>query len=244
MIGTLLRHELRRHYAGTGVWLALASAQLLLAWMAFAQLEIYLRIQPRLAALASPLGITDLVTTPTLASTALALLLLAPLLGMGAIAAERRSGRMALLLSSPVSPLALALGKWLGQLVALLPVVVLSLSMALVIGLGSHLDAGRLAASALGLLLVACLASAVTLWFSSLVDQPLAAAALSWGLLLLLWFIDSSGGESLAVLSLRSHLEPLLQGLVSLRSLAWFAVLTVAPLVLTVLQLRRLEGRD
>lgn len=244
MIGALAGQTLRRHYAGTATWLALAAVQLLLAWMLFAQLEVYLKIQPRLATLASPMGINDLVVAPTLASAALALLLLAPLLGMGSIAGERRSGRLALLLSSPLSPGALVLGRWLGLLLALLPAVALPLLMALVLGLGSHLDGGRLAASALGLLLVAALAGAVTLWFSSLAGQPLAAAALSWGLLFLLWFLDSSGGQGLAVLSLRGHFEPFLQGRVTLGALTWFATLTAVPLVLAVHRIWRMQGGD
>ncbi len=244
MIRLLLRHQLARRYATVTPWLATAASQLLLAWLLFAQLEIYLKIQPRLTSLASTLGIHDLVIAPTLASTALALLLLAPLLGMDAIAGERRDGRMALFSSSPVSPGALVLGKWLGQLAVLLPLLLLALAMGLAVGLGSHLDAGQLAASALGLLLTLALACAVTLWLSSLVEQPLTAAALSWGVLLLAWFIDSSGGDSLTTLSLRAHLQPFFQGLVTLASLGWFFLLTVATLLLTFLQLRRLAGSD
>ncbi len=244
MISAIALRELKEKYGGASGWLALAAIQLLLAWMLFAQLEIYLRIQPRLTALASPLGIADLVVAPTLASAALALLLLVPLLGMGSIAGEVQSRRLALLLSSPVRASALVLGKWLGLLLAALPAVLLVLLMALVLGLGSHLDPGRLASSALGLLLVAALAAAVTLWFSSLVEQPLTAAALAWGLLFLLWFLDSSGGEGLALLSLRSHLEPFFQGRVAAEALAWFSVLTAAPLALAVHRLWRLGGGD
>jgi len=142
-------------------------------------LEIYLKIQPRLTAIGSPLGIGDLVIAPTLASAALALLLLVPLLGMGGIANELRSRRMALLLSSPLSATSLVLGKWLGLFLACLPVVLLVMTMATALGLGSHLDGGRLLAGALGLLLLIALASAVTIWFSSLGEQPLSAAALS-----------------------------------------------------------------
>ena len=244
MIGTLARRELRGLYTTAGGWLALAAAQLLLAWMLFAQLEIYVKIQPRLTALASPLGIGDLVIAPTLASAALVLLLLVPLLGMGSIAGEVHSGRMALLLSSPVSALQLVLGKWLGLWLASLPVVALVTGMAVALGLASDLDAGRLAAGVLGLALLAAMTSAVTLWFSSLGEQPLSAAALSWGLLFLLWFIDASGDGGLALLSLKSHLEPFFRGLVSSESLIWFLTLTLAPLALTVHRVWRLGGGD
>lgn len=244
MIRAIAWRELRDLYSGAGGWLALAAAQLLLAWMLFVQLEIYLKIQPRLTAIGSPLGIGDLVIAPTLASAALALLLLVPLLGMGGIANELRSRRMALLLSSPLSATSLVLGKWLGLFLACLPVVLLVMAMATALGLGSQLDGGRLLAGALGLLLLIALASAVTLWFSSLGEQPLSAAALSWGLLFLLWFLDAPGSEGLGLFSLKSHLEPFFRGMVSSESLLWFLTLTLASLALTIHRIWQLEGGD
>ncbi|RTZ74011.1 MAG: ABC transporter permease [Gammaproteobacteria bacterium] len=244
MIGTIAWRELRDLYSSASGWLALAAAQLLLAWMLFAQLEIYLKIQPRLTAIDSPLGIGDLVIAPTLASAALVLLLLVPLLGMGSLADELRSRRMTLLLSSPLSATSLVLGKWLGLLLACLPVVVLVMAMAVALGMGSHLDSGRLAAGALGLLLLIALASAVTLWFSSLGEQPLGAAALSWGLLFLLWFLDASGSEGLGLFSLKRHLEPFFLGMVPSESLVWFLTLTMAALALAIHRIWQLEGGD
>ena len=246
MIGTIAWRELRDLYSSASGWLALAAAQLLLAWMLFAQLEIYLKIQPRLTAINNPLGIGDLVIAPTLASAALMLLLLVPLLGMGmgSLADELRSRRMTLLLSSPLSATSLVLGKWLGLLLACLPVVVLVMAMAVALGMGSHLDSGRLAAGTLGLLLLIALASAVTLWFSSLGEQPLGAAALSWGLLFLLWFLDASGSEGLGLFSLKRHLEPFFRGMVPGESLVWFLNLTLAALALAIHRIWQLEGGD
>ena len=244
MIGTIAWRELRDIYSSASGWLALAAAQLLLAWMLFAQLEIYLKIQPRLTAIDSPLGIGDLVIAPTLASAALALLLLVPLPGMGSLADELRSRRMTLLLSSPLSATSLVLGKWLGLLLACLPVVVLVMAMAVALGMGSHLDSGRLAAGTLGLLLLIALASAVVLWFSSLGEQPLSVAALSWGLLFLLWFLDASGSEGLGLFSLKSHLEPFFLGMVPGESLVWFLTLTLAALALAIHRIWQLEGGD
>ena len=242
MITAVARRELRDLYSSANGWLALAAAQLLLAWMLFVQLEIYLKIQPRLTAISSPLGIGDLVIAPSLASAALVLLLLVPMLGMGSIAGELRSRRMALLLSSPLSATQLVLGKWLGLFLAGLPVVILTMTMATILGIGSHLDSGRLLAGALGLALLTALASATTLWLSSLGEQPLSAAALSWGLLFLLWFLDASGSEGLALLSLKSHLEPFFRGMVSSESLFWFLALTLAPLALAIHRVWRLGG--
>ena len=236
MIGVIARDQLRRLYAGPGGWLVNAAAQGLLAWLFFTQLELYLKLQPRLTALQSPLGLTDLVIQPTLAATALALLLAVPLLGMGSLAGERRSGRLALLLSAPTTPLRLVLGKWLGVVLAGLPILLLAGAMNATLASGTHLDPGRLAAALLGLGLVLMLAAAVTLWFSALVEQPLTAAALSWGLLLLAWLVEP---DRLPLLSLRGQLEPFLDGLISTSALVWFAAPPAAALLLAA---RHLAG--
>ena len=237
----LIWRELKALYAGAGGWLALAAVQLLTAWLLFAQLELYLKLAPRLSALDSPLGMNDLVFTPTLAGAALMLLLATPLLGMQSLAGELRSGRMALLLAAPLSARRLVLGKWLGLWLTALPLALPALVMTLILGLGSHLDGGRWLASALALALVSGLAAAWSLWFSSLTDQPILAAALAWGLLGLAWLVDA---DRIPLLSLRAHLQPLLEGLVTSEALLWFGLLTLAPLALCVHRLWRLQGGD
>ena len=56
------------------------------------------------------------VVGPTLRFISLLLILLVPLLTMQLIAEEKRAGTLELLLTAPISPLALVLGKFLGGL--------------------------------------------------------------------------------------------------------------------------------
>ncbi|WP_456418096.1 ABC transporter permease subunit [Thiolapillus sp.] len=244
MIWAIARREILGNYASASGWIALAAAQLLLAWLLFLQLEVYLKILPELTSGDSPLGIIDLVISPTLSSTALVLLILIPLQGMGSFADELRSGRMALLLSAPVSPLRLVLGKWLGLLLGALPLVLLPLLMAWVLELGSAVDAGRLAASFLGLLLFASMVAAISIWLSSISEQPLTAAAMSWGLLFLLWLLDGSSGGVMQLLSLDTHLLPFLQGMVATQHLVYFLAITCTTLGLTTHRIWRLGGGE
>ncbi|WP_293714895.1 ABC transporter permease, partial [Thiolapillus sp.] len=116
MIWSIARRELLATYTSASSWIALAAVQFILAWLLFLQLDVYLKILPELVAGNSPLGIIDMVVTPTLSSTTLILLVLIPLQGMGSFADEIRSGRITLLLSTPVSAWQLVAGKWLGLL--------------------------------------------------------------------------------------------------------------------------------
>ncbi len=244
MIRTIATREVRGIYATLTGWISLAAAQLLLAWLLFSQLEVYQKILPDLVRTNSPLGLTDLVVSPTLSSASLLLVVLIPLLGMGSLAEERRSGRLQLFLSSPLPTHQLVLGKWLGLMLAMLPLLFMLLAMAVILGLGSALDAGRLAAAFLGLFLFTAMAAAITLLLSSLNEQPLAAAAMAWGLLFLLWLLDASGASSLSLLSLKDHLAPFLQGLVRTTDLVYFIAITAAALGLTTHRLWRLGGGE
>ncbi len=244
MTGTIALRELRGNYAGITGWIALAVAQLLLAWLLFTQLEIYQKILPELTRSNSPLGLTDLVISPTWSSAALLLMLFLPLLGMGSMADELRSGRIQLFLSSPLSARQLILGKWLGLMLSALPLLLMLFIMTVTLQLGSTPDAGRLAAAFLGLLLFTGMAAAITLLLSSLNEQPLGAAAMAWGLLFLLWLLDDTASSSLALLSLKGHLAPFLQGLVRSTDLVYFIAITLAALGLSIHRSWRLGGGE
>jgi len=244
MIWSIARRELLATYTSASSWVALAAVALILAWLLFLQLDVYLKILPELVAGNSPMGIIDMVITPTLSSGALILLVLIPLQGMGSFAEELRSGRMTLLLSTPVSAWQLVAGKWLGLLLGALPLVLTPLLMAWTLELGSAIDPGRLASSFLGLLLLAAMASAIVVWLSAISEQPLTAAAMSWGLMVLLWLLDGNNGGVMQVVSLNTQLTPFLQGMVATDHLVYFLAFTGAALGLATHRIWRLGGGE
>lgn len=243
MIPVIAARELRGFYATPVAWVLLAGAQLLLAWLLFSQLEVYVDIQPGLTAKGSSLGITDLVIGPLLSATALLLLLIIPILGGPAFSAELRSGRIALLLSAPVTAKQIVLGKWLGLVLAVTPVLVLSALMYLTIGLGSALDWGRFLSSFLGLLLLTAVVAAITLWLSSLTSQPLIATALAYGLLFLLWILDSGNSKGLfQLVALAPHMTSFFKGIVNSTDLVYHVALSLFSLTLTTHRIWSLGG--
>ena len=244
MIKHIASRELKSLYATPVAWVLLAAAQLLLAWLLFSQLEVYLEIQPRLTAAGSLLGISELVVVPTLNIAALMLLLTVPLLGSRTFSGELQSGRINLLLSSPVSSLQLVLGKWLGLVLASVPLTLLAMLMTLTLGWGSDLDTGRLLGGTLGLLLTTCMAAAVSVWLSSITRQPMIAAALAYGALFLLWLLDSqSTGGPLSDLALLPHLQPFFKGLLETGNLVYFLSVSLLGLGLAMHRLWRLGGQ-
>jgi ABC-2 type transport system permease protein len=243
MIAALARRELLAVFGTPLGWLALAVAQWVLAWLFFLQLEAYEELQPRLTAAGSALGVTDLVITPTLNTAGVLVLLIGPLFGMQGFAAERRSGRMALLLGAPVTPGAIVAGKFLGQWLALLTIPMLAIVMTATLGFAIPLDAGRLAAAMLGLAGVAALTAALGLWLSGYGRQPAAAAAATYGVLLVLWLLDSTGAQAAwQGLALAPRLARTLQGMVHAADLAYFVGLVLAGLALATYRLWQAGG--
>lgn len=243
MINNIAFRELKSLYATPVAWVLLAASQLLLAWLMFAQLEIYLKIQPKVTASGSLLGIIDLVIIPTLNTSVLMLLIIIPLLGSRSFSSEMQSGRIHLLLSSPVSAPQLVLGKWLGLVLASAPLTGLMILMALTLEWGSSLDAGQLLSSALGLLLATCMAAALTVWLSSITRQTMIAASLAYGVLFLLWLLDSHSTEgTLGKLALSPNLQPFFKGLIETSHLVYFVSISVLALGLATHRLWRLGG--
>ena len=78
MIRLLALRELRSLFSMPSTWFALAVLQFIFAWFFLARLDAFLEIQPQLAQLANPPGVTITIAAP-LFNTA-ALLLMMPLI--------------------------------------------------------------------------------------------------------------------------------------------------------------------
>jgi ABC-2 type transport system permease protein len=141
------------------------------------------------------------------------------------------------------------LGKYLGVLGFFLVILAMLTLMPLSLLTGSALDLGKLAACALGLALVLAAFSAVGVYMSSLTEQPVIAAVTSFGLLLLLLLLDrgSLPGDEVNVLgylSMLTHYEPLLKGLINSTDVIYYLLTTVLFLGFTIRRLdaMRLQG--
>lgn len=242
---TLAGKELRSLFYSPLAWVVLAVVQLLLGYFFLLRLDSYLLMQPRLAMLASPPGVTDMVVAPLFGNAAIVLLLVAPLITMGTVAGERQRGTLNLLRSAPVSPLEIVLGKYLGLIVFFAVMLGITCLMPLSLLLGGTLDFGKFASGILGIGLLICAFAAAGLFLSTLTEQPMIAAVSTFGLLLLLWIIDwaarSSGNPDgvLSYLSLMGHYQAFLKGLFTSRDFFYYLIFIALMLALSV---RKLEA--
>ncbi len=237
------RLELRRLAVRPLAWALAALTIAWLAWTFILGLGQFVGAQVKLAAVADAPGFTDLVAIPLLAELAKLAFLVVPLMTMTQLAGERRAGTLALLASTGLSPSRIVLGKYLAVLVWLGLWLLATLAMPLVVGIGSTADWGKLAAATLGTALLLATLAAIGIACSAATGFAAIAAAMALIVTLALWTIDRGAqaagvsGGFLEWLTMATHLQNLLRGLVSTADLMWFALAIALSLVLAIRRL-------
>jgi ABC-2 type transport system permease protein len=198
---------------------------------------------------ASRLNLTDYVIAPVVANTAVILVFVAPFLSMRLLAEEKRQRTFELLMTAPVRPLEIVLGKYLAGLTILAVTVALTLIHPIILSFfaGSAGSGGSggiewqtTLAAYLGLLLWGGAAIAIGMFISALTDSQAVAAIISILLLLILWLAkwmaqgaDGSVRDMLTFLSAQDHLIPFVRGIFDLKDLTYYLSLIVLGIFLT-----------
>jgi ABC-2 type transport system permease protein len=242
MINVVLRRELQSLFRAPFAWAVLAVTQFVIAWQFLAQIEIFTDLQPRLARVALPPSVTQLVVQPLLVTIAMLLLFIVPALTMQTLAGERRAGTLNLWYSSPVALRTLVFGKFAGVLSLLAMLWLSAAVMPFTLAWGTALDLGTLAAGLLGLALLMAAMTAIGLFFSSLTSQPTLAALGGFACLMFFWMCDWTGridGEPTLFthLSMMNHFQHFVRGYVDSADVAYFLIVIVSALALTVWRL-------
>ncbi|MCC6301679.1 MAG: ABC transporter permease subunit [Gammaproteobacteria bacterium] len=245
MIGTIAARELRSLFFSPLAWTMLAVVQVIIAYLFLVQVDFFLQIQPRLPQMPGAPGLTEIVVAPTFGNAALILLLVVPMLTMRLVSDELRNQTLSLLFSAPVSMTEIVLGKYCGVLGYLLIQLLLIALLPCALLLGGSLDFGIVASGLLGLFLLLAGFAAVGLFMSTLTAQPVIAAISTFGVLLLLWIIDWSGGAGgkgssvFGYLSMLRHYESLLKGVFNSTDVVYYLLLIA---LFVILSIRRLDS--
>lgn len=231
---TIAWREWRTMFLSPLAWTLLAVLFALSAYMFVANIDQFTeRQQFRAMGGSNRLSITDWVVAPMFGNAAVLLLLILPMLTMRLVAEEKRRLTWPVLASSPLNPMQIILGKYLGLLMFLLNTVILLAVPPLALSFFATMDYGQVVSGLLGLFLVAATFGAIGLAASSATDNPIVAAISTFGVLLLLWIAawmgQSNGGpveQTLNYLSLIGHYESFLKGVVSSDDLVYFILLS------------------
>jgi gliding motility-associated transport system permease protein len=123
--------------------------------------------------------------------------------------------------------------------------IALTLVYAVFLFLWGNPDRGPLGAGYLGILLQAAAFLAVGLWASSLTENQIVAAVLSFVFLLVLWLSDNLGqsiggpvGQGVSYVSVISHFQEFPQGVINVKDVVFFLTMIAAGLILSTLSLQ------
>jgi len=243
MILQIAWRECRNLFLSPLAWTLMAALQFILAWLFFTLIDQFFALQPQLAVIENAPGASDLIVAPLFNTASILLLMICPILTMRLLAEEYRSGSINLLLSSPVSMTQIILGKYLGILLFLFILILQISIMPLSLLLGTDLDTSKLAAGILALLLLVAAFAAGGLYLSSLTRNPSVAAISTFGLLIMLWVIDSAAGgsdnksELFTYLSLLQHNLPMLRGIINSEDISYYLLFILLFITLSIRQL-------
>lgn len=173
-----------------------------------------------------------------------------PMLSMGLYAEERKQGTLELLATSPITNWSVALGKLLGVVTFYITMVLpLMVCEALIVGASDppfklHL----LWLGHGGLVLLAAGVLSLGMFISSLTDSTVFAAFMTFGMVLVLWVIDGVAsvvpgpvGQAIGHLSLLTHYDDFIQGILDTSGLILFGSYVVLGLFLTAQSIETLR---
>jgi len=178
----------------------------------------------------------------------LLLLFLVAALTMRAWAEERRAGTLELLLTAPVSPWSLILGKFLAGWLLVALALLLTLPLPLSVAFMGPLDWGPVAGGYLAALFLAVAYLAIGLWASSRAESQIVALILTVavagafylaGSPVLTSLVSYRAGEWLRDLGLGSRFDDIVRGVLDLRDLYYYLSIAGLFLLLNRLELAR-----
>lgn len=172
----------------------------------------------------------------------LLLMLMVPLLSMRSFAEENRTGTAELLLTLPLSEAGIVLGKFMAGSVVLLLMVAGTTTAIVPLVLFGQPDLGPVVGGYLGVLLLGFAFLAIGTLVSSLCSNQFVAALVTWGILVLLWYIDYLSGLQVSFvaarlirhLSFSFHYVDLIRGVIPIGALVYFPGIVLLALTATV----------
>ncbi len=183
----------------------------------------------QLQAMGMNLNLNEMVVEPSLQNMSVILLMIIPIITMRSFADEKKMKTFRLLLSSPVHLREIILGKFLACMIVVAVMILLSsYSVGFLFLLGEP-ELGPVVTGYLGVLLMAGCFVSVGIFASSLTDNQIVAAVLTFGFSLFMWVIGwgaqaagSTTGQVLQYLSIVDHLDRFLKGLVDTSDLVYY----------------------
>ena len=214
-------------------------------------LESFIQMQQRAPAMGGNAPQLEQLFRALFNNTHFILLLIVPAVTMASFAEENKSHSIRLLLTAPVRPISIVLGKYLATLMVMSLVLLSSMMIVLFTAKYGTPDIAVLLSGYLGLFFLISTQLAIGIWISSMTTNQFLAFMFTMLVLFLLLILNwiaqtlSAGGgvmeDLLMYLAFWGHLENMVKGLITVKDVVYFVGLTSVFLFFTnvVLDSRR-----
>ncbi len=194
------------------------------------------------------MNINQMVFSPLFHNISIILLLMIPLLTMRLLSEEKKINTDELLYTSPISINQIILGKYCASLFVLLVMLLLTGILSIFTFIHGNPEIQPIFIGYLGLFLMGAAFMAVGIFFSSLTENQIVSAVLTFGALLLFWVLNwagySAGGiwkDVLNYVSFFQHFDDMTKGILDTTDMVYYLSFIFLGLFLThsVIQSRR-----
>ena len=175
------------------------------------------------------------------------MLLMTPLLTMRLFSEEKKTGTIELLLTYPVNDIDVVISKFLACFVVFLTMILLTATFPILLIVLGEPEVMPILTGYLGLILMGAAFISLGIFTSSLTENQIIAASISFGLLFLFYmmsysvsFVSGGFGRILSYLSINEHIASMAKGVLDTEDIIYYFCFIVLFLFLT---LRVLESK-
>lgn len=245
----ILKRELYVYFSSPIAYVVVTIFLLLSGWFFYSAFAYFSMISVQAMRMpgAGGINVTEMVLHPTFGNMSVIMLLMMPLLTMRLFAEEKKSGTLELMLSYPVREAELLFGKFTACMVIFLIMLALTWLYPFLLWLYAEPDIGPVVTGYLGLFLMGAAFIALGLMVSSVTENQIVAAAISFGAILMFWligwaetFAGPSLGKVLSHISLLEHFENFSKGVIDTRDIIYYVNFNILFLFMTM---RSLESK-
>jgi ABC-2 type transport system permease protein len=250
---SVYRKELYSLFASP-IFYAVAFTFLVLAGYFFYSAVVYYNLLSFQAAqnpiMAKQMNVMEMVLRPFFFDLSIVLLLLSPLLTMRLFAEERKSGTIELLFTYPLPELSIIFAKFAAVVSAFAVIIAGTIPGIFLLSYVSNPVWKPILCGYLGIFLLGSSFMALGIFTSSITQNQIIAAVLSFGALLMLWvigwvkaYVGPTMGEVIEYLSVIKHFDTFSKGVLDSRDLLYYMIFTAFFLFLTLRQMAAYRWR-
>jgi ABC-2 type transport system permease protein len=249
----ICRKELRSYFVSPVAYVLLVMWGVIFGYFFWSELGLFLKysMEVQMSGRAYPVNINEEIIRPLLQNVAVIGMFFLPMITMRLFAEEKRSGTIELLATSPIRDWEIIIGKWLAAVALYCCMLLFTVvHLAFVFKYGNP-DWKPVLIAYAGLLLEAGAMLAIGTFISSLTKNQIIAGAVTFGVLIMLWvfawvsgYDNSTWARLLSYLSLVTHSESFMRGVVDSKDGIYYATLIFIGLFFTARSMESLRWRS